>query len=76
MELLDTKIYFISIFAMSDNYVFLYKAMNYKAFISSIMNTGKIIAELRKSKDWSQTDLAGKSDLSREMKAKLQSVLL
>ena len=51
---------------MSNNYIFLYKSMNYKTFMSSIMNTGKIITELRKSKDWSRTDLAGKSGVSRE----------
>ncbi|MBN1416201.1 MAG: helix-turn-helix transcriptional regulator [Bacteroidales bacterium] len=57
---------------MSDNYVFLNKAMNYKTFMDSIMNTGKIITELRKSKDWSQTDLAGKSGVSREMIGKYE----
>jgi transcriptional regulator with XRE-family HTH domain len=46
--------------------------MNYKTFMGSIMNTGKIITELRKSKDWSQTDLAGKSGVSREMIGKYE----
>ena len=31
------------------------------------MNIGKIIADLRKEKSWSQTDLANKSKVSREM---------
>jgi transcriptional regulator with XRE-family HTH domain len=31
------------------------------------MDTGKIITDLRKQKDWSQTDLANKSGVSREM---------
>jgi transcriptional regulator with XRE-family HTH domain len=57
---------------MSDNYIFLHKAMNYKTFMGSIMNTGKIITELRKSKDWSQTDLASKSSVSREMIGKYE----
>jgi len=57
---------------MSNNYVFLHKAMNYKTFIGSIMNTGKIITELRKTKDWSQTDLANKSGVSREMIGKYE----
>lgn len=46
--------------------------MNYKTFIGSIMNTGKIITELRKTKDWSQTDLASKSGVSREMIGKYE----
>jgi transcriptional regulator with XRE-family HTH domain len=57
---------------MSDIYVFLCKAMNYKTFIGSIVSTGKIITELRKSKDWSQTGLAGKSSVSREMIGKCE----
>jgi transcriptional regulator with XRE-family HTH domain len=57
---------------MSDNYVFLHKAINNKTFMGSIMNTGKIITELRKTKDWSQTDLAGKSGVSREMIGKYE----
>jgi transcriptional regulator with XRE-family HTH domain len=59
-------------FIMSNNYISLCKAMNYKTFMGSIMNTGKIITELRKSKDWSQTDLAGKSGVSREMIGKYE----
>ena len=57
---------------MSNNYVLLHKAMNYKTFIGSIMNTGKIITELRKAKDWSQTDLASKCGVSREMIGKYE----
>jgi len=40
--------------------------------MDSVMNTGKIITGLRKSKDWSQTDLAGKSGVSREMIGKYE----
>lgn len=40
--------------------------------MDSIMNASKIITELRKSKDWSQTDLAGKSGVSREMIGKYE----
>lgn len=40
--------------------------------MGSIMNTGKIITELRKTKDWSQTDLSGKSGVSREMIGKYE----
>jgi len=36
------------------------------------MNTGKIISELRKEKNWSQTDLAHKSTVSREMIGKYE----
>ena len=36
------------------------------------MNTGKIITELRKAKNWSQTDLANKSSVSREMIGKYE----
>jgi transcriptional regulator with XRE-family HTH domain len=36
------------------------------------MNTGKIITDLRKEKDWSQTDLANKSGVSREMIGKYE----
>ena len=36
------------------------------------MNTGKIISELRKEKNWSQTDLANKSNVSREMIGKYE----
>ena len=36
------------------------------------INTGKIIAELRKQKDWNQTDLANKSGVSREMIGKYE----
>ncbi len=36
------------------------------------MNTGKIISELRKEKNWSQTDLANKSSVSREMIGKYE----
>ena len=36
------------------------------------VNTGKIITELRKQKDWSQTDLATKSTVSREMIGKYE----
>ena len=57
---------------MSDNYVFLHKAINNKTFMGSIMNTGKVITELRKAKDWSQTDLSGKSGVSREMIGKYE----
>lgn len=34
--------------------------------------TGKIIADLRKAKDWSQTDLAANSGVSREMIGKYE----
>jgi transcriptional regulator with XRE-family HTH domain len=57
---------------MSNNYVFLHKAINNKTFMVSIMNTGKVITELRKAKDWSQTDLSGKSGVSREMIGKYE----
>jgi transcriptional regulator with XRE-family HTH domain len=40
--------------------------------MGSIMNTGKIITDLRKEKDWSQTDLANKSSVSREMIGKYE----
>ncbi|SES20498.1 helix-turn-helix domain-containing protein [Pedobacter rhizosphaerae] len=36
------------------------------------MNTGKIIAELRSQKDWSQSDLATKSGISRVMIGKYE----
>ena len=36
------------------------------------MNSGKIIAHLREDKDWSQTDLAGKSSVSRVMIGKYE----
>ncbi len=36
------------------------------------MNTGKIITDLRKEKDWSQTDLANKSGVSPEMIGKYE----
>ncbi|WP_211092875.1 helix-turn-helix domain-containing protein [Chitinophaga polysaccharea] len=36
------------------------------------MNIGKIIAELRDKKGWSQTDLADKSDVSRVMIGKYE----
>jgi transcriptional regulator with XRE-family HTH domain len=36
------------------------------------INTSKIIADLRKQKDWSQTDLASKSGVSREMIGKYE----
>lgn len=36
------------------------------------MDTGKILADLRKQKDWSQTDLATKSGVSREMIGKYE----
>ncbi len=36
------------------------------------MNISKIIADLRKEKDWSQTDLANKSAVSREMIGKYE----
>ena len=36
------------------------------------MNTGKIISELRNEKNWSQTDLANKSSVSREMIGKYE----
>lgn len=36
-------------------------------------NTGMIITDLRKAKDWSQTDLSGKSGVSREMIGKYES---
>jgi transcriptional regulator with XRE-family HTH domain len=36
------------------------------------INTGKIITDLRKVKDWSQTDLAQKSGVSREMIGKYE----
>ena len=36
------------------------------------MNTGKIIANLRDDKSWSQTDLANKSEVSRVMIGKYE----
>jgi len=36
------------------------------------MNTGKIIAHLRENKNWSQTDLADKSGVSRVMIGKYE----
>jgi transcriptional regulator with XRE-family HTH domain len=36
------------------------------------MNTGKIIADLREQKSWSQTDLADKSNVSRVMIGKYE----
>ncbi len=36
------------------------------------MNTGKIITDLRKTKNWSQTELATKSGVSREMIGKYE----
>jgi len=36
------------------------------------MNTGKIIADLREKKEWSQTDLADKSNVSRVMIGKYE----
>jgi len=36
------------------------------------MNTGKIIADLRDKKGWSQTDLADKSEVSRVMIGKYE----
>jgi transcriptional regulator with XRE-family HTH domain len=36
------------------------------------MNTGKIIADLREQKNWSQTDLADKSTVSRVMIGKYE----
>jgi transcriptional regulator with XRE-family HTH domain len=36
------------------------------------MNISKIMADLRKEKDWSQTDLANKSGVSREMIGKYE----
>jgi transcriptional regulator with XRE-family HTH domain len=36
------------------------------------INTGKIITDLRKEKGWSQTDLAHKSGVSREMIGKYE----
>ncbi len=36
------------------------------------INTGKIISDLRKQKDWNQTDLASKSGVSREMIGKYE----
>jgi transcriptional regulator with XRE-family HTH domain len=36
------------------------------------INTGKIITDLRKEKEWSQTDLANKSGVSREMIGKYE----
>lgn len=36
------------------------------------MNSGKIIAHLREDKDWSQTDLADKSSVSRVMIGKYE----
>jgi len=36
------------------------------------MNTGKIIADLREKKEWSQTDLADKSTVSRVMIGKYE----
>lgn len=36
------------------------------------MNTGKIIADLREQKNWSQTDLADKSGVSRVMIGKYE----
>jgi len=36
------------------------------------MNTGKIIADLREHKNWSQTDLADKSNVSRVMVGKYE----
>ncbi len=36
------------------------------------MNTGKIIADLREQKKWSQTDLADKSSVSRVMIGKYE----
>ncbi len=36
------------------------------------INTGKIITDLRKQKDWSQTDLANNSGVSREMIGKYE----
>jgi transcriptional regulator with XRE-family HTH domain len=38
------------------------------------MNTGKIIADLRDKKGWSQTDLADKSGVSRVMIGKYERV--
>ncbi len=35
---------------ISNNYIPLHKAMDYKIFIGSFMNTGEIITELRKDK--------------------------
>ncbi len=35
-------------------------------------NTGKIIADLRKQRNWSQTDLANNSGVSREMIGKYE----
>jgi transcriptional regulator with XRE-family HTH domain len=37
-----------------------------------MINTGKIIAELRKQKDWNQTELATASGVSREMIGKYE----
>jgi len=36
------------------------------------LNTGKIITDLRKEKEWSQTDLANNSGVSREMIGKYE----
>lgn len=36
------------------------------------MNTGKIIADLREKKEWSQTDLADQSNVSRVMIGKYE----
>lgn len=36
------------------------------------VNPGKVISELRKQKDWSQTELATKSGVSREMIGKYE----
>ena len=36
------------------------------------MNTGKIIADLREEKSWSQTELANQSTVSREMIGKYE----
>ena len=47
----------------------LYLSVLVIAYISilSDMNTGKIIADLREARGWSQTDLASKSSVSRVM---------
>ena len=36
------------------------------------INTGKIISDLRKQKDWNQTELANNSSVSREMIGKYE----
>ena len=36
------------------------------------INKGMVITNLRKAKDWSQTDLSGKSGVSREMIGKYE----